>query len=416
MSATKPWAYVTEFGSERVDAWEIKRQRDSIGGASLEKHWWSPHRKGERKRVTHKNPTGAVPHFSYIDGWTPGEGEGGESLSHVLYKNAIARLAKTQLQFPNGEKHDIRITHAELEKTIPLAEGYRVVDVYCKFESESHLAKKWGGEVCFEVWHTHRAPKDKVLGMKAKRVPVFQVPVPKLYQYRNEKNTSSELEKKHEDFLVGRLGEYMKGNAISDPSSVEYLEERVEILTAQMARDAKLAAAQNDEVKILQSELGRLKKNNAVLAEQNGVLAERNASLTTEYGLLKKATDGNAGTITRLGRDNDSLADDIGGLQKKLKYRKYLLIGTGVALAICLIYSLSLSFVGGRAKNDPAPLGTANEQPAAITAKPPGRAPPATNKSKAVKRKAPAKKINKKERSVKVGRSDLAASSESAAE
>lgn len=402
MSASKPWAYVTQYGPEIVDAWEIKRQRDLIGGATLDKYWWSPHRKGERKRVTHTDRKGAVPHFTYIDGWTPGEGEGGETLSHVLYKKAIARLGKTQLRFPNGETHDIRITHAEMEKTIPLAVGHRVVDVYCKFESDSHLAKKWGGEVCFEVWHTHRTPREKILGMRDRRVPVFEVPVHKLFRYRNENNTSRELEKKHEDFLVGRLGEYMLGKAISDPSSVEYLEERIQIMSAQMVRDAKLAAARCDEVKMHESELGRLKGDNAALAQHNAGLTQRNASLATENALLKKGASEDENAITRLGSDNESLRRINKAQRKSLKYRKYLLIAAGTAFAVCLVYALYISFIVDGVGNDPAPQEAATAQRNTSSANLPERpiALPKPNKKKTVKGKSPVKKSNKNARSV----------------
>ena len=74
-----------------------------------------------------------VPFFSYYDG-SPGASNGGESLSHKLYKYAIARLSKTRLQLKNGHygkptlrlkngDYNIRITHADTEKTIHLPTG-----------------------------------------------------------------------------------------------------------------------------------------------------------------------------------------------------------------------------------------------------------------------------------------------------
>lgn len=400
---SKRWAYLTEFGSDTISAWDIKQERALLGGGPLGITYWSQHRKGERRKVKHVWPLDVKPFFAYIsDGLATHEGDGGESLTHVLFKKAIARLSKTQLRFPNGEVHDIRITHAELEKTIPLNEGYRVVDVYCKFESGGDLAKKWSGEVCFEVWHTHQAPTVKIKGLVDKRVPVVEIKVSEYFQYRHEDKTTDALQEKHINFLVGRLGEYMLGKAISDPSSVEYLEEKVENLTALMARDAKLAAARSEEIKMLQSEAGRLKGNNTTLAQNNAGLTGQNESLTTENTLLKTAASGSASTITRLSGSNGNLVTEIKDLRKALKYRKYQLIGTGVAFVVCAVWLLWVSFVGGRTGNDVAPLGTANEPHGALTAKTPERtsAVPEPIKVTPVKRKAPAQKVKKKERPV----------------
>ncbi len=415
---SKRWAYVTEFGFDLISAWAIKQERAALGGGPLGITYWSTHRQGERRKLKHVGPPGVKPHFAYSsDGLETHEGDGGESLTHVLFKRAIARLSKTQLRFPTGEVHDIRITHAELEKNIPLKEGYRVVDVYCKFESDGNLAKKWGGEVCFEVWHTHQAPPVKIKGLMDKRVPVVEVKVSEFFQYRHEDKTTDALQEKHVDFLVERLGEYMLGKAISDPSSVEYLEEKMQIMTAQMARDAKLAVARSDEVKMLQSELGRIKRNNTTLAQDNAELASQIASLTTERALLKKAAGENANIITRLGGANQDLSDENRDLRNALKYRKYQLIGAGVAFVVCLVWLLWISFVGGRTGNDPVSLGTANEQKGAFTAKTLERTDPLPepNKGRAVKHKASAKKIIKKERPLQEDRAAPTATSEPSA-
>lgn len=411
MSATKPWAYVHEFGNERVTAWEIKRQRDLIGGAPLGRTWWSPHRKGERKRVTHTYRRGAVPFFTYIDGRIPGEGDGGETLSHVLHKNAIARLEKTQLRFPNGETHDIRITHTEIEKTIPLTVGYSVVDVYCRFESDGYLAKKWGGEICFEVWHTHRAPRDKILGLREKRVPVVEVPVSKYHLYRNETNTTDELEERYVNYLVGRLGEYMTGKAISNPSSVEYMEEQVRNMEARIARDQKVAEAQAAEIKLLGSELGRIKNDMALAVEHNG-------SLTTKLASLSNTAGSYANTIARLGSDNQRLATANQSLLKNLKSRNLLLFAMGTSLAVCLAGMLHFSFIGRGAEDKYKTQSTANDQRLESSEKLPERTSALTESSsgKAVKHKLPSKKINKKKRPAKESVPDSTATSEPAAD
>ena len=419
MSETKGWAYVTELGPQRITAWEVKRQRDLLGGGPLGKTYWSQHRKGDRRKVKQMQRPPAKPFFAYMDDSTPHEGDGGESLTHVLFKNAIARLGKTQLRFPNGETHDIRITYAEMEKTVTLMVGYRVVDVYCKFESDGYLAKKWGGEVCFEVWHTHRAPPEKIIGLRDKRIPVVEVKVSEFFRYRYDGDTTNdEREEKHITYLAGRLEEFMAGKAISDPSSVEYLEEKVQIMSAQIARDAKLAAVRSDEIKMLGSEIGRLKENNAVLAEDNAGLVGHNASLTTKLVLLENMVAKNARAITRLGNDNESLMTENKTLRNDLKYRKILLTATGVAFAICLAWLLYISFIGGRAGKNSGLPSTANDQHGVSSDKLPERtsALPESYKNKTVKRKAQVKKINKNERPVKKKLSDSPAMSESSAD
>ncbi|WP_038489235.1 hypothetical protein [Janthinobacterium agaricidamnosum] len=334
MSETKGWAYVTEFGPQRITAWEVKRQRDLLGGGPLGKTYWSQHRKGERKKVKQMQRPHTKPFFAYMNDSMPHEGDGGESLSHVLFKHAIARLSKTQLRFPNGETHEIRITHADLEKTISLAVGYRVVDVYCKFESDGYLAIKWGGEVCFEVWHTHRAPPMKIIGLRDKRVPVVEVKVSEFFRYRYDGDTTNaEREEKHIVYLVGRLEEFMTGKAISDPSSMEYLEEKIRIMNAQMARDTKLAAARSDEVEIFKRELGRLRGEIAALAGHNG-------SLTTTLTLLNKQTTTDASTIVNLKNANTALTEERDSMRDTLKIRTYCLASTGVGLAICILHAL----------------------------------------------------------------------------
>jgi hypothetical protein len=333
MSETKGWAYVTEFGSERITAWEVKRQRDRLGGGPLGKTYWSQHRKGERRKVKQMQRPPAKPFFAYMDESTPHEGDGGESLSHVLFKNAIARLGKTQLRFPNGETHDIRITHAEVEKTVTLSVGYCVVDVFCKFESDGYLAKKWGGEVCFEVWHTHRAPPEKIIGLRDKRVPVIEVKVSEFFRYRREENTNDKLEEEHVNYLAKRLGEFMAGKAISDPSSVEYLEEKIRTMSAQMARDVKIAAVREDETKMLESELSSLRGDIAALVAYNG-------SMTTKVASLIEQITIDASTIARMKKENTALTEDRGAMVDTLKIRAYWLYGLGVCLSSCMLLLL----------------------------------------------------------------------------
>lgn len=203
MTVTKPWAYLAEDGHRRISAIAVQRLRDKNGGKSLKDKFWSPHRIGSRRRVKHIK-IGNTPFFAYVPDADGGDGGGGESLSHLLFKEAIAMLTKTELRLGNGVSHPIRITHAQVEYPINLGKLYSV-DVYCRFESDSYLEKKWNGQVCFEVWNTHEVPSDKMQDLRAAQFPVIEVKVRESFQYRYEDATTDELEDRHKAYLVRYL-------------------------------------------------------------------------------------------------------------------------------------------------------------------------------------------------------------------
>jgi hypothetical protein len=265
---TKDWAFTSETGFGRMTAAAASRIRwAKYGGAPLPDSYkfWSTDSVGSRQRLKHVQTKDIVPFFSYHGNSVLGGSEGGESLSHEFYKIAITRLTKTQLQLKNGHygkpqlrlkdgDYEIRITHAETEKTIHLPTGqYYRPDVYCRFECDQGLSTKWSGELYIEVWHMHRVAAEKIKNLKANRIPVIQVKVPDAWKYPYDGvTTTDEREEKYIAGMVGRLEQYMTGFVLSDPNCVENLEKQVLDLAGQIAEHEQSAAANAVEIERLQ--------------------------------------------------------------------------------------------------------------------------------------------------------------------
>lgn len=222
MTVGKSWAYKTEFGGEKINAWEVSQERALYGGKPLGRKYWSNHQTGLRKPVIHKE-LGGTTFFAYASGEGGGGGPG-ESLSHKLLKRAIAEMAGTKLMLGRFGEHDIVVTHGETEKVI-LDGPYRA-DAYLRFTSSSPLGLKWSGEVYIEVHHTHEVPIEKQAALRSLRAPVVEVPMQTLFEYRfDDDSTTSAREEAHVNFLRNLLKDgYLMGTVISDRRSVEYLE------------------------------------------------------------------------------------------------------------------------------------------------------------------------------------------------
>src|SRR4051812_41845306 len=110
-SVTKSWAYLGPDGNEWLTAEAIARERVlKYGGEPTGEIYYSTHKPGKRKRMKHvmKKTTNTPPYFSYIDP-DGGGGDGGESLTHRLFKQAIASIASTELHLGTNGDHKVRI-------------------------------------------------------------------------------------------------------------------------------------------------------------------------------------------------------------------------------------------------------------------------------------------------------------------
>ena len=158
-----------------------------------------------------------------------GGDDGGESLTHQLFKEALAGLSSTKLKLGALGEHGVTITHGETEKEIRTVDGSYYADVYWHFTATSSLGLKWSGEMYLEVHHTHAVPRDKQDSLRAARLPVVEVDVPKTLEYPYEDEDTTDP---REAAYVNRIRNvlqtgFLAGRVINNPSSIEYLEQEV---------------------------------------------------------------------------------------------------------------------------------------------------------------------------------------------
>ena len=230
---TKSRAYTTERGFEQITAWSIMQERKKYGGQSLRKTYWSTHAPGQRKPVEQVQNKSGTTFFRYINGADEVGGDGGgESLTHQLFKEAIAGLSGTKLKLGSFGEHEVTINHGETEKEIQTVDGPYYADAYWHFNSTSDLGIRWSGEVYLEVNHTHAVPSYKQESLRQARLPVIEVDVPQILEYPFEdENTTDPREAAHISRIQNMLQKgFLAGRVISDRRSVEYLEQEVDRL------------------------------------------------------------------------------------------------------------------------------------------------------------------------------------------
>lgn len=327
MSETKGWAFLSEHGKERISAYRVKAQRDEAGGRPLGIPFWSAHRAGKRVKMKHVVSNMGTPFFSYIDGNAGGGDEGGVSLSHLLYQEAIARLPATELRLGKFGNHKITIIEATIEKRFDLAGSTRVADVYLKFDSDSYLAKKWKGSVCIEVHHTHAVPREKIEDLRRARMAVVEVNLPEAFVFPHSEDVTTEhLEAKHVEFLIRYLGEFIVGNVLSDPCSPEYLEE-------QLATAKRMLTDAGAKQQLQQQQIATLTEAGGKHQELSTSLAGRLRTAESEIASLKAALN-----VAQQDKRNvtSKAANDIQNLTQTLSLRTQKLTVASAASVLLL--------------------------------------------------------------------------------
>tara|TARA_R110002012_G_scaffold2634_1_gene12648 strand:- start:5521 stop:6438 length:918 start_codon:yes stop_codon:yes gene_type:complete len=158
---------------------------------------------------------------------------GGESLAHYLYKIAISELSHTTLKLTSfNEDVTVQLINAQTEKRVYIEDRYYDLDVFVKFTSQSKYQLKWNGELAIEIHNTNPVIGQKLKDLKALRIPVIEVSANKKLAYKiPEEYSTPKLERDYIDFLKGRLSEYLWSKVLSDPKSIDYLEnENIELL------------------------------------------------------------------------------------------------------------------------------------------------------------------------------------------
>lgn len=248
-------AYVGQRGYVRKSAYQVKAERDMHyrGGPSSEK-FFTLHPEGRRKPLEHVRGPGR-PFFRYSDGHDDGgPGGPGESLEHLLYKEAVAALTHVRLDLKGYGEHRIVVTHGETEKLIPgTSRGYRS-DVYLRFESEdpSELGLKWSGEMYIEIHRTNLVEPEKHDEVRSLNIPMIEVTVPQQLLYRHGgSETTDERERVYVQWLTALLESergFIKGVMLSNPSSAPYLSKKLAEAQAAFDQQRQQFAAAADEL------------------------------------------------------------------------------------------------------------------------------------------------------------------------
>jgi hypothetical protein len=278
MGVKTPWAFVAETGQEWVTAYDVWQYRQRYGGRSIGKTFFSPHALGQRKPMRHVDR--GTPHFAYNSSADEHAAGAGESLSHRLFKETIARLTATRLVLDGGRGEEvITIVEGETEREIVHGATSFFADAYLRFTSAGRLGVKWSGEMYVEIHHTHAVPPDKIDALRALRLPVVEIKIPEFAEYREpEESATEELMEWHRQRLK-RIFEGPKGflmaKVLNDPSSAEYLESQLRETNLKV-REVRAAAANAslhldaalDRERDLTSRLNALTASNDILHRQ----------------------------------------------------------------------------------------------------------------------------------------------------
>ncbi|MBU9227647.1 MULTISPECIES: hypothetical protein [Burkholderia cepacia complex] len=293
---SKTWAYVGEFGSGRITAWAVSRERSKYGGKPLGRTYWSWHKPGKRKPVKHVQKNGSA-FFAYINAGDDAQGGGGESLSHRLFKDAIAGLSTTRLRLGADSEHEITITHGETEKSIITAGEPFYADVYLRFTSKSLLSLRWAGEMYIEVFHTHAVSVDKQKELRRLRMPVVEVKLPETFEYSvKDEDTTDALEEAHVNRIrhVLQTG-FLAGRVISDRRSVEFLERDVTRLTeaVEVARNQQIDARReaDEALERLRNASNRIVELEQISARQSETIRQFTGTVEELKGKLTARDD-----------------------------------------------------------------------------------------------------------------------------
>lgn len=290
----KVTAYKTEFGPERIYASEHQKERNDLTGGDPLGGFiaWSLDAPGQRKKMKHVC-RGGTPHFVYVSK-ADADTQGGESLDHLLFKEAVSEIGHTRLILNGGDAFPIVITAASLEEKVrhPSGNNYRV-DVYLKFESEYFYGEKWSGEIYFEVCHKHPVPTSKILDLKDLELPVIECKLNKRFFYRyDESSTTRAREKLHKDMIKKTLESeagFIPAKILNDPSSPAYLKRELDKHIAELGRARQLLEkqhaglqGQHNQLQVLQSDFNRLGLEKEKHIREIQSLEQKNSGLSTE--------------------------------------------------------------------------------------------------------------------------------------
>nr|WP_314541753.1 hypothetical protein [uncultured Massilia sp.] len=223
-----------------------------------------------------------APHFKYNNAADEHSGGPGESLQHLLFKEAVASISGTLLKLGKFGNHRITIAGAEMEKGIDHPASLRRADVFLRFDGETSLGLKWGGELYLEIKRSHAVDKDKLDIIRSLRLPMVEVSIPDtiLYEY-DEETTTDEREAAYvsriKKMLEGPTG-FLAGEVLNNPSTLAYMEQQLPLLRKQLAESERARSAAEDRVKELSTSVDALTEKVCSLTSEMDKANERAAS------------------------------------------------------------------------------------------------------------------------------------------
>jgi hypothetical protein len=282
----KTRAYLDQTGKTPVTAWSVAKERDLLHrGGPTGLTYYSTHSAGQRKPMSHVYRKDCAPHFKYVNAADEHAGGSGESLQHLLFKEAVASMVGTELKLGKFGNHRITITGREVEKGIDHPESLRRADAFLQFESETSLGLKWGGELYVEIKRSHAVEKDKLDIVRSLRLPMVEVSIPEsiLYEY-DEESTTDEREAAYVS-RIKKMLESSKGflacEVLNNPSTLEYLEQQLPMLRQRLTESESARLAAEDRLKALSTSVDLLEEKarkltrRVVEADENAASSEK---------------------------------------------------------------------------------------------------------------------------------------------
>ncbi len=217
----KKWGYyfVDDETVKRISASQVIYKDDTEGGWRDINYY--PRRNGTGGVMHAKISTKGNKFFAFNDTKDQEEWErtsGGESQTHYLFKMALLELSETTLKFKGTPLPDteIKLSNAVDEYSA----GPYFIDVFCDFESDNSLDKKWSGRLGIELCVTNPVKRPKKDYLMQHEIPVIQHKISSKLHYKGPENKEDPIEeRKYIDFIKNKMKGFMTVSLISNPSS-----------------------------------------------------------------------------------------------------------------------------------------------------------------------------------------------------
>lgn len=147
-----------------------------------------------------------------------------ESLSHELFKDIISDFTILKLKTYNNDLIKLYISRSEIEYKFYANDNCYYADIYFWFyKSEpANYILKWQGQLCFEIFHTHKTEQKKVKDCLLNNIAVFEHTISPAFLIENCYSEKTLLKK--EENIILSLSSEIYGEILSDPASNEYKE------------------------------------------------------------------------------------------------------------------------------------------------------------------------------------------------